>query len=286
VVTLLATILPFALATKHTIIPTKHVAKPTAAVTADELKAYWWLSQTWLSGFDDASPVFHTPHDDTQQHRCASVHSATEEYDQGILTNPHFIPPSVKLVTQKRGLGMCSLSSCDPDTIKLRKELHHSQCPSSCAATTLIAKGGWNTGLGGEINGMIKPLLLSMKRGFTLLSPELKWYGEHCDHKSSTNFKGATDLRCFFQPTSCCDAVCVASKHDKDPKKQCQLHDCTSCLGGKLGNWFKDGSYGLHGSAIVPAEFRHRGFVWFTAQLTAYLMVRRVPCSASAFKPC
>jgi hypothetical protein len=270
---LLVATMPFTISTKHTIAPTRHTAKKAPDVTMVELKTYWWLSQSWLSGLDDASPVLHPPLEDKQEHRCASVHSDPDSFDKGILSNPVFVPPSVRLVTQKRGLGVCSLPSCDQDTVKLRKALKHSQCPSSCAATTLVAKGGWNTGLGGEINGMIKPLLLSMKKGYTLLSPEVKWYGEHCDHKTSTNFKGATDLRCFFQPTSCCDAACVTSKHSKDPKKQCQLNDCTSCLGGKLGNWFKDGSYGLHGDKIVPAEYRHRGFVWFTAQLTAFLMV-------------
>jgi hypothetical protein len=36
--------------------------------------------------------------------------------------------------------------------------------------------------------------------------------------------------------------------------------------------WVPIARYGLHGVSIIPEQYRHRGFLWFTSQLTAYLM--------------
>ena len=182
-----------------------------------------------------------------------------------MLRYTRFLPDALDLKTK-----------VDPDVAKFWRMLQRAQSPRDCSSTTLIAKGGWNTGLGGEINGMIKPLLLSMQRGYTMISPEIKWYGKNCDPKTSKNFKGAMDVRCFFEPASRCDQACTTTqaKSPDSSLPQCKLEDCTSCLNGKLGNWFQDGSYVEKGVSVLPKAFRDRkdAFLWVTAHLTAYLM--------------
>jgi hypothetical protein len=54
-------------------------------------------------------------------------------------------------------------------------------------------------------------------------------------------------------------------------KMQCSRETC-EIDNGNLGEWKNSQSYPLHGLQVVPSEFRLRGFLWYTSQLSAFTM--------------
>ena len=103
-----------------------------------------------------------------------------------------------------------SLQICETVAFVKKNEHEVQQKPLGCDYQALAATEAFNTGFGGTMHGLVKPLMMSFARGLTMLTPAMPgWTGASCGFSMS----------CFFQPLapSCegTDPLKVEEQHGK-----------------------------------------------------------------------
>lgn len=234
----------------------------------EELFKFWWLDRSWLK-----EPNIKSPYQQAENHHIYGIpHQPVDSY---VTTASTFMPLSTN--------GMLAAQQppsevVDQDHLRFIDSIKDTQNPSNCKRSFIIRKGAWSTGVGSEINGMvrvhstathsemylifvivvcfqIKPFMASVKLGMCFMSFKAGYYGKHC---SKQTFDSQPDFSCFFEPMSSCETSCTATTCNKWGNKK---------LWGRKG-WMKSQSYSKHGLEVVPEAFRNRGYLWYISQIT------------------
>ena len=164
------------------------------------------------------------------------------------------LPPGSKLpFSMHQGYAMHKVTTCDTPTFspqetqEAQEWIYSAQHPADCAVAQLGLDEYFNSGMGSSIFGTANSFMLALSRGQVWL-PIGGWMGGSCPLGT---------MECFFEPVS----------------------NCTPPLGGMAAI---DGVRIHSASSInrqmanrvvaIPLKWQHKGFMWWRAQVVAFML--------------
>ena len=164
------------------------------------------------------------------------------------------LPPGSTLpFAMHSGHAMHKVTTCDTPTFSLQETreaqawIFAAQHPLDCATAQLGIADYFNSGMGSSIFGTANSFMLALARGHVWL-PVGSWVGGHCPLGT---------MECFFEPVSNCtpplggvaaaDGVRVHSASSANPQMANRV-------------------------VAVPLKWQHKGFLWWRAQVVAYML--------------
>ena len=118
-------------------------------LSSEELLKFWWLDRSWLK-----EPSIKSPHQQAENHHiCGIPHQPVDSYATVAST---FMPsPTNGMLTAQQPPS----EVVDRDHESFIDSIKATQNPSNCERSFIIRKGAWSTGVGSEINGMVRAYL-------------------------------------------------------------------------------------------------------------------------------